>query len=397
METRHGEVAWESADSHLLLNPKLSPEDRAAFERLVATRASLRGHVWIASSGTTGAAPKVIGLSKGALLASARGVNEFFSVTAADVWALLLPTWHVGGLGIVARAHVSGSRVETFSGAWNALDAGAWLEKTRATLVSLVPTQLYDLVLMGVRAPSSLRAAILGGAALDADLRARAEALGWPIVATFGMSEGCSMIAASSAFAKASAPKAADSGKMTLLPHWEARVGADDRLELRGPSLFTTWGREVDGVPEWHDRVGDWWTASDRVRLSGREIEWLGRDDDFVKVKGEGVSLNLLRDELEEFLRAESAGFTSVGIFAVEDARRGFILVAALQASEWFGPIGVKGGDATADPTALLERFNARRLSHERIATSVVRTAWPRTDLGKLKKTEARMLILNAL
>lgn len=390
MEIRPDEIDWGSADSHLLLNPKMSEDERAGFARLVAARTELHGHVWIASSGTTGAAPKVIALAKPALQASARGVNECFAATAADVWGLALPTWHVGGLGIVLRARLTGARVATYAGAWSARDAGEWLAREGVTLLSLVPTQLFDLVLMGVRPPAGLRAAILGGAALDADLRDRARELGWPIVATFGMSEACSMIAAT----------VVNGDQMMLLPHWQARATeADQRLELKGPALFTTWGEITAAGPVWHDRTEEWWRAADRVRIVGRAIEWLGRDDDFVKVKGEGVSLNLLREELEAFLRAEGAAFAAVGVFAIEDARRGFTLVAALQASEWFGPIGIKGAsaDPAADPAALLERFAARRPSHERIATSVVRTAWPRTDLGKLKKSEAFALIFQGL
>src|SRR6266571_4853844 len=82
-------------------------EERARLERVMP---ALEGHVFVATSGTTGAM-KLVALSKDAVLASARAVNERLEVRPNDVWCRVLPLFHVGGLGIRARAYLSRSRV----------------------------------------------------------------------------------------------------------------------------------------------------------------------------------------------------------------------------------------------------------------------------------------------
>ncbi|HWW62118.1 MAG TPA: AMP-binding protein, partial [Thermoanaerobaculia bacterium] len=136
-------IDWRSDETHLLLNPRMPAEERTRLEQLAA-RFSLPAHVLLATSGTTGSL-KLTALSKKALLASAAAVNRHLESTSADVWLCVLPTFHVGGLGIHARAFLSGARVVT-----------EWSDEV--TLASLVPAQVSDLVRGGARPPSSLRA-----------------------------------------------------------------------------------------------------------------------------------------------------------------------------------------------------------------------------------------------
>src|SRR5687767_8020692 len=100
-------IDWRSDESHVLLNPRMPEEERQHLERLVTP---LPAHVWLSTSGTTGAL-KLVALSKRALLASAAAVNRRLESTAQDVWCCVLPTFHVGGLGIHARAFLNGARV----------------------------------------------------------------------------------------------------------------------------------------------------------------------------------------------------------------------------------------------------------------------------------------------
>src|SRR5687768_8875866 len=111
----------------------------------------LRAHVWLATSGSTGAL-KLTALSKKALLASAASVNRHLQSDAQDVWFCVLPTFHVGGLGIYARALLSGARV--VAAAW---DSRTFAEMEEMTLASLVPAQVADLVRTGLRAPGGVR------------------------------------------------------------------------------------------------------------------------------------------------------------------------------------------------------------------------------------------------
>jgi O-succinylbenzoic acid--CoA ligase len=77
-----------------------------------------------------------------------------------------------------------------------AFDLDAALEELqRATLVSLVPTQLARLLDAGLREPPRLRAVLLGGGPIAPALLERAAAAGVPVVPTYGMTEACSQVA----------------------------------------------------------------------------------------------------------------------------------------------------------------------------------------------------------
>ena len=99
-------------------------------------------------------------------------------MSTRDVWCAVLPDFHVGGLGIQARAHLSGARVVPMDWSPRALAA------SESTIVSLVPAQVHDLVEAGVPPPARLRAVLVGGGGLDAGLDARVPRPGagrcWP-------------------------------------------------------------------------------------------------------------------------------------------------------------------------------------------------------------------------
>ncbi|MFZ2490960.1 MAG: o-succinylbenzoate--CoA ligase, partial [Thermoanaerobaculia bacterium] len=63
-------IDWQSRETHLLLNPRMPAPDRRRLEQLVAGSPPFPGHVWLATSGTTGSL-KLTALSKQALLSSA--------------------------------------------------------------------------------------------------------------------------------------------------------------------------------------------------------------------------------------------------------------------------------------------------------------------------------------
>jgi O-succinylbenzoic acid--CoA ligase len=301
----------------LQLNPAL-PTDADAVLR-IADQAGLSDHTIFQTSGSTDE-PKFVCLSREALEVSARAVNCHLGADASDTWLLVLPEFHVGGFSIPLRARISGSRVISMSGKWNAAE-GARLA-AEATLVSLVPTQLHDLVETGLKCPLKLRAAIIGGGRLLPDLRERAVALGWPVRETYGMTEAASQIASEDDF-----------GSMIILPIWRTRTSSDSRLSISGEALFS--GYIAGGKFE---PAGEWFETSDIVTLENGALTFTGRADDTVKIMGELVNIA----ELERHLPADAV------IGTIPDTRRENQLVLVC-------------GPEIANPATLLTQFNESR------------------------------------
>lgn len=335
-------IDWRSDESHLLLNPRMPREERRRLESYVVP---LRAHVWLATSGTTGAL-KLTALSKKALLASAAAVNRHLESDSRDVWVCVLPTFHVGGLGIYARALLSGARV--IAAAWDPVRFAAANEMT---LASLVPAQVADLVAAGLRPPPRLRAVVVGGGALSEDMYSAAAALGWPLLPSYGMTECSSQVATAKL----------GSRELVLLDAFEARVEKDGRLAFRGEPLLTgyaTAGGFVD------PKRRGWLVTEDLGSVEGRALRVEGRRGDFIKIGGESVDLARLNAILAAIAGPHAA------VAAVPDDRLGQVIHLFMDAS----------CDADKVEAAFIERVHP--FERPRRVHRVARI--PRSPLGKL-------------
>lgn len=349
---------FESAASHLLLNPRMPREERERLEQIHAAAPVLRAHVWLATSGTTGAT-KLTALSKEALLASAAAVNRHLDATASDVWCCVLPEFHVGGLGIVARAALTGGRVVRMD--WNAAEFAG---RSDITLASIVPAQVSDLVRAGLRAPEGLRAIIVGGGSLAVLLYRAAVELGWPLLPSYGMTECASQVATARL----------GSQELIVLDHLEVRVEEEGRLAIRGSSLLTGYATEGGFVDPKRD---GWFVTDDFGRVFGRTLQIEGRRGDFVKIGGESVDLARL-----DAILASIAG-PHAALVALPDERLGYVVHLV--------------GDAQSDLDGIRAAFDARVHPFER-ARAVHRVPEiPRTALGKLMRRRLEEMIPNLL
>lgn len=283
---------WGMRGTEMLLNPRWP---RAWRERVLrAEFPDLADHVWVATSGTGGVI-KLAALSRAALACSAETVNAHLEATDGDIWLNPLPLFHVGGLGTLVRAAVSGARWHQFH-SWDAHGFAQEAVQTEATLTSLVPAQVSDLVRVGVAAPPSLRAAVVGGGALGEKLHEQALRLGWPLVPSYGLTEASSQVATAGL---------ADGGRrgwLFILPHIETRVDEAGILAIRGASLLTGWMVfDADAPPRWEDpKIDGWLRTQDRVELQEDSLRVLGRADDLVKIRGEFVDCSALEMALQD-------------------------------------------------------------------------------------------------
>jgi O-succinylbenzoic acid--CoA ligase len=330
----------------------MPPEEAARLESLVI---DLEAHVWLATSGTTGAL-KLAALSKDALLASAAAVNRHLEADARDVWCCVLPAFHVGGLGIFARAFLSGARVTRAQ--WNASEFAA---NGEMTLASLVPAQVSDLVELHLPAPENLRAVVVGGGALPDALYAGARALGWPLLPSYGMTETCSQVATATL----------GSPELRLLDHVEVRTEPDGLLAFRGASLLTGYATE-SGFADPKTSDG-WFITEDLGAVDGNRLQVEGRRGDFVKIGGESVDLARL-----DAILASIAGIHAA-VVAVPELRLGRVIHLAI--------------DPFGDAEGILEAFNSGVHPFER-ARGLHRVAEiPRSPLGKLLRVKLLEMI----
>lgn len=219
--------------------------------------------ITIETSGSTGRAKRVL-LSRAAMRASALATQE--RLGGPGRWVLNLPPTHVAGVQVLYRSVVGGTEPVTSR---DVVHARRQLTGDRSYL-SLVPTQLHRLldVPAAARALSAFDAVLVGGAALEPELRARAERTGVPVVATYGMSETCGGCVYDG----------------VPLDGVEIRLHGG-RVLLRGPMLFD--GYEDDpALTEAALRDG-WLVTSDLGELTedGR-LRITGRDDDMITTGG---------------------------------------------------------------------------------------------------------------
>jgi O-succinylbenzoic acid--CoA ligase len=308
MDANQNPVNWLSADNHLLLNPRWSKAELHSLQEVAETVSkdfTLTSHLWLATSGSTAETHfsiKLVALSKAAFLASARAVNDHLKITEKDIWLQVLPRFHVGGLGIEVRALLSQSKIIQDFEKWDPQRIASVMEEKAVTLASFVPTQIFDFVRGGLPSPSTLRAVVVGGGALDPALYLSARKLGWPLLPSYGMSETCSQIATATLESLTSREKALP--RPRKLSHVQWRKSQEGLLEVHGGSLLSLYGqRQKDGrILGWDPKVLGWFHTEDLVELHGDEIVFLGRLGDFIKIGGEGSSLGRLRGIFEKIL-----------------------------------------------------------------------------------------------
>lgn len=351
---------WDSIDSQVFINPRTPPEERKGLLDILHKIGVPSEHVAILTSGSSGK-KKWVALKKSAFLVSAEAVNDLIGAFREDIWINCLPLFHVGGLSIYARAFLSNSAVVDISQeAWNPVAFVERATASGATLTSLVPTQLFDLVMGSHTCPRGLRAVFVGGGALSENLYSLATALGWPLFPTYGMTECASQVATGQRLPA-----------LVPLKHIQARINAAGFLEIASKALLTCYITEEGSVDP---KKEGWFTTEDRVVFDGRAIVDVRRGNGFVKIGGENVDLQRSQGILED-ARVSLRYPYAAAIVAVPDDRLGNRIELRTE-----GP-----RDPSLD--ALAAAYHAAAMPFERAAV-VADTSVLRTPLGKLNPYE---------
>ena len=264
--------------------------------------------VVVATSGSTGR-PKRVVLSRAALRASADATHT--RLGGPGQWALTVPPAYVAGLQVLVRSVRAGT-TPTLGDAADPAPALRALEGPRR-YAALVPTQLLRLLRdpTGTAALAGLDAVLVGGGPLRADVRARAEAAGVPVVQTYGTSETCGGCVYDG----------------VPLDGVAVEVDAEGQVLLAGPVLFD--GYEDDPARTAAALRDGWFATQDVGELDadGR-LRVVGRVDDVV-ISG-GVKVPPVA--VEEML-ARHPWVLEVAVVGTPDAEWGERVTAVVRAA----------------------------------------------------------------
>jgi O-succinylbenzoic acid--CoA ligase len=360
-------IDWCSDESHTLINPRTPKDEYDALMRTLSAVSLPTAHVFLLTSGTSGK-KKWVALAKKAILSSARAVNEHIQSEKKDVWINSLPQFHVGGLSIYARAFLSGSQVFDISEhRWGSQTYIEAVKNHSATLTSLVPTQVYDIVMHEHKCPPSLRAVFVGGGSLSPELYSKAVALQWPLLPSYGMTE-CSSQVATAAFGSWK-----EEGYPQLIPlkHIAMRLNSSGFFEICSEALLTGYVTEGEGFID--PKKDGWFTTEDSVTMGERGIKGISRGKDFAKVGGENVDLQRLQGILESACLSIRYPFAAAVVLVPEE-RLGSRIELVVE-----GPL-----DHVVDD--LVAQYQQRVLPFERIRNTTSVEKIPRTSLGKIIK-----------
>jgi O-succinylbenzoic acid--CoA ligase len=367
------ERVWAAGDAALPLDPRTPP---AHLERLLAElapthvvesdgqRRRLDGGrpvevgdaLVVATSGTTGRPKGAVHTHHGveqAAYTTATAVG-----VAADTWWLgCLPVDHVGGLGVVTRALITGARLELLPG----FDAAAVDDAARrgATHTSLVPTALSRID------TSAWRTILLGGSAIPTPRPANT-------IATYGMTEtfggvvydGLTLNGVQLRIVEVDDTDAPDGRARSAPP------GAIGPIELRSPTLLRCYRDGSDPLsPEGWYRTGDLGSIDPITRL----LTVHGRGDDLIITGGEKV----WPDPVEAVLATDHR-VQEVAVVGLADPEWGQRVVAFVV------PV-----DPSAPPPLEALRDLVRTQLPRAAAPKELRLvdSLPRTGLGKIRRS----------
>lgn len=383
-----------------LLVPIAPGEDEGQVRSDLARRiirVPARTDLILRTSGSTTGTGRLIAMSAAALMASARATHA--RLGGPGTWLLPLPAHHVAGLQILIRSLDAGTEpvvVDTSAGFSPTALAEALRSARRSTgaaafrlYVSLVPTQLVRVLQdpQARRALAGADAVLLGGAAADPALLARARGAGVTVVTTYGMSEtggGCVYNGRPLEGVEIAiqAPDAEGAGRILI----SGPVLAEDYLHTPGHSPAGSPGGGPDDGEGFH-RSGTRrvLATSDRGRLhpDGR-LEVLGRLDDVIITGGVKVEPR----HVEEALTCID-GVAEACVVGLPDEQWGSTVVAAVVLETGRGP----GGLRRRDGAALREAARGRLDGAHAPKRVVVLEALPLRPSGKVDRREVARLL----
>jgi acyl-CoA synthetase (AMP-forming)/AMP-acid ligase II len=332
------------------------------------------------TSGTT-SRPKIVPLTQRNVCASARNIRGFLSLTAEDRGLNIMPLFHIHGLiaGILAPLSAGGQVCCTPG--FNALKFFAWMEESRPTWYTAVPT-MHQTILSraannrAVIEANPLRFIRSSSSAMPTQvIREIEQVFGAPLVESYGMTEAAHQMAANPLPPRERKPGSVGiaAGPEMAIMDLDGRLlppGETGEIVIRGENV--TLGYESNPKANAEAFTHGWFRTGDQGVMDAEGYFTItGRLKEIINRGGEKVSPR----EVDEVLMDHPA-VAQVVTFAIPHDKLGEEVGAAVVLRE---------GAALAEKE--LREFAAKRLADFKVPRKVVfLEEIPKGATGKLQR-----------
>jgi fatty-acyl-CoA synthase len=339
-------------------------------------------HIIMYTAGTTGK-PKGALLSQGASFWNALNLNLAMDFTASDRNLLVLPMFHIGGIGLFTLPMIYDGGTVVIQRTFDPVKTLALLREENITLFFGVPAIFLALIQhpeFKAEAFKSVRVVMSGGAPLPASLVEQYHQAGIVLQQGFGMSEAAPSIATLDK--NLALEKAGSIGKAVF--HLDARIVDDQMTELqagevgelviRGPNLLQGYWKLPDATQKAFS--GDWFHTGDLARMDADDCLFIvERKKDMFISGGE----NVYPAEVENAI-FQIPQIAEVAVIGVQDPKWGEVGRAVVVLKE--------GQKVTADE--IIDHLKGSLAKYKIPKSVVFIDQLPRNAAGKVLKNRLR-------
>lgn len=320
----------------------------------------------IHTSGSTGA-PKPIQISRQQMEASAKATAQALDLQKGHTALVCINTNYIGGKMMLVRGLQIGMDMVIVEPSAYPLANFIKFPTRNIDFCAFVPLQLLAILKSEEREENQqqlneMRAIIVGGAPVSAELEYLLQSVQTPVYNTYGMTETVSHIALKRLNGKEKSPY------YQVLPQTEIGTDARNCLTITAP------------VTNFETII-----TNDKVRLiDDKHFEWLGRVDNVINSGGIKIQIEKVENEIDKIL-TEHHLFCRFVIIGLSDAKLGEMLVLVLE------DIGKKTKDIdNAEQDRILKLLKQKLNKYEVPRKIISLPQFPQTVSGKIDRLKIK-------
>lgn len=297
--------------------------------------------------------------------------SKVLNQKAGDRWLASLPFYHIGGFQIICRALSTGCEI-IIPDELKIQSIISSIIKFKPTHLSLVPTQLKQLLEESVPAPDELKICLVGGGFSEDSLIIDAADKGWKPVRVYGSTETASFVAA--ADVETIKKKSGTSGK--AVENVKIKISSEDEILISTSSLFKAYLNDYNATNE--KLKNNFYYSGDLGKLDEAEYLFIeARRTDLIVSGGENVNPFEVETAL---LKIES--ISEACVFPMQDEKWGQIVAAAI--------VVKKNTDEELIKSELKKKLAAFKIPKKFFFADEL----PKTSLGKIEREKIRRMFL---